>query len=555
MGKFTCIYCGKEVDYKDVLFAIKREAQEDAGQTNSFGGFGIVGVSGEFGLDSFATPKVEEKLEEVVVDEVKDNFENVLGDWRLDEKYNIEMKKYLYYMELFKQQDIFAVRWTDMPDEVKHGCAYGTSINGGVPVSVELCEADSDKAQQTYITNHCCPYCHSIMPVDYVNAKTKDICRIAMFGGSRAGKTEYITAAYQNMTEFFGSYYGFSSVQAEADTKKVMDHIIYNWNYNADNARQSAQSEKKVEAHMEATPITPIRPLVFSTTPDETKKFIVLYDVPGEIFTEANRSHLLSYKGVTDFADNLIIVADGGSQVSSFISGQLRNDEYKNEFNQSAKDGLKNIVNNYVQTVAGRGKKLSGVAIAITKFDKLLERDPQIKSVSKDVKRLQFLNGNEYNDHYGKVSMVVIRNVNRTLRDEVIRKNNDCAGALLAINEKMGINPMVFAVSTHVKTDNGYEACTGPNINRHRILEPLLYLLANAGILKMEDAEAIKLGKMLPKCRKKYDKYTTKIDELRNNMEKCAGNDKRSEKKREKFNAKIDKFEGKRSELLDMVEI
>ena len=286
----NCPICNKPFKIEEILFAKHRPLTEMGEHIDG----ADINIEGEGLSDSF-----------------------ILGKWQVDNQYNAEMKKYLYMEDVavFTEQAVFAVKW-GMGCEPGVGKAMGIEDNG-MPTAVELCEEDAKEAESRYITNCICPYCHSPLLQGYLKATEKDVCRVALLGGPRAGKTQYMLAAYQNIMAFFTTNYGdmVTNVSADPMSIKVMEYLT--------------QLMKDSEGAIPATPInSKILPVIIEIeTPDcnGMLKYLVIYDVPGEAFQSGNEDCLMEYEGLICLSDSLMILADGGTQVFTSMNNKIKN--------------------------------------------------------------------------------------------------------------------------------------------------------------------------------------------------------------------------------------
>lgn len=473
----TCLYCNEEFKYEEVLFAEMREA----------------------------------------TDKEREDGEDIFGCWVKDDVYDDHMKRFLYTKnddKIYKPREIFAVKWGK---ESRKGVGKGILLEDqNVPVTVELCAEDKEACNGTpYLANCCCPRCHSVLPRNYLN-KEENVCRVALLGGSRAGKTQYLLAAYQNMAAYLATVYQLaSSVKIDEVGKRIMEHLY---------------EEFKKNNYIGRTPMEYIRPIVLTISQSTEDKYLVLYDVPGEVFMDKYVNQMLKHEGVMRLADTLLIVADSAGQVFSKLKNNILNQGSNDENSmiealvKEAPEGdaqghaeqhsgegedaqtcmelsLNDMIINYstyAQTMRrdeqGNFRPYKVLGLLLTKFDKAIDRKAASfleRPLLKCVMGADFEEDMHTSVHYKGVDMDAILSVHHELRQMIEQDRGDailCDDILKTIREQMKKEPIVFGVSTYERMNEteGFRECMEASLNRHRVLDPFFYLLAEQNFVEQK---------------------------------------------------------------------
>lgn len=480
----TCPICNETIEYKDILFAVHKPVAEvpdskftpnnvfstipqnnDTSPANTSEADKSQGTPSENNTNLTDTTN-EEKIE--------------YGVWQRDDTYNNRMKEYLYMdnNEVFTEQAVFAVKWDS---QSCHGT--GAAMKGDtIPAAVKLCEEDAKEVQAEFLTGIICPHCHSPLIPGYIMAGKEDICRLALLGGSRAGKTQYILAAYQNLMEFLVDKYGgmVTNISTDLMSKKVMQHL----------ENEMKNNDGKLPPTQLMTKILPIVFEMEVINGQGQKKYLIMYDIPGEAFTDLHKNELVAFDGILKNSDALMILADGGTQVFSSIKNDIYQGKDNNvEMQESCTLSLSSMISQFCSALeAYDERKFKSVSVVVSKFDKVVERNPEIKK--NEGLYPHALNPRDSDNHQKQVNKQVIAQINNEMRSILgLKEKGNTSDALLGtivketIPNKLQITPHIFAVSTYNKDGNSYKACDRANLNRHRVLEPILYALAESGIL------------------------------------------------------------------------
>ena len=487
--------------------------------------------NGEFGDDEVLFAAIGAPMANEANGE-SDDENDIVGRWVTDHTYDDHMRRFQYMNDknVYAPRSIFAVRWGK---ESAKGVGKGTPTQGQhVPAFVELCAEDQKACGTSYLGICCCPRCHSVLPVDYLNTDAKNVCRVALLGGSRAGKTQYLLAVCQNMQAYLASVYQLAmSVETDEVGKRVLERL---------------EEELEKVRFIDRTQLQRIRPIVMTLHQTDKDKYLVLYDVPGEVFELENVNQMLDYEGLMKLADSLLIIADSAGQVFSSLRNDILNrkgtaeeaqdnvrqnagsnesdqtcmldtaaeeaqdnvqqNAGSNESDQTCMDlSLNEMIGRYSdyaeamrRDVQGHFRPYKVIGLLLTKFDKAIERRAATfleDSSLKCVRGADFEADGQTSVHCKGVDVDAIMAVHGEM-SRMLREPDSaivCNGVLDTIKGRLGKEPIVFGVSTYARPNEneGFSVCNGPSLNRHRVLDPIFYLLAENGLVQRRITEEI----------------------------------------------------------------
>ena len=528
----TCLYCGKDFEHKDVLFFKRKDASVGWNRPRS------------------------QKPEELQEGEKRQTREDIMtslvqevetGKWIQDKLYDFFLSAYLYMDQepVYKPQDGFFVKWGT---QAERGCGKGTVPNGAnVPSDVYLCEDDVEELniglggqiRIISLSECCCPHCHVAFPQNYLNTSEDHICRIGMVGGPRAGKTEYITAAYQNISQKFGMYRNMGIFSTDAMTKKIADYLC---------------KEYQEKGYIPETPMVPILPLVFAYSCDSFNGYMVIYDIPGELFTDERHDELVTFEGTLKLSDSLLFLMDSAGQVFQTLNDQVLENETSNP-DENQQDCILNADAlckrfNDTATSIRAGRKYEAIGLVISKFDKAITHETLLENYRK-----KFTNCFNPKDSmvHGKgegVDMNAISSLTNELK--VLLDDGDISmipGFFDWFCKTMEVKPMMFAVSTYKNNGKGYEKCQIPSSERHRLLEPLLYLMAVKKFVPSFGGGNPEewMQYLRPREVEKYQKYKNGVEGIQ--LELSENGEELKERKIRKLERKLEKLKDKMKAL------
>ena len=526
-----CLFCGEELKPKDVLFGMRKDSKTTVGgqQNQEHKREDKTNFDNKSG---FLNPEEEGDSETITEAESEFSAEDAnLGCWVLDKPYGDFLKKYLYMdiKTVYKEQLIFAVRWSGEDACHGRGKAVKMEKNKQLPLDVQLCPEDAEACDgYEFLTRCFCPHCHCEIMQGYFDTPEDRIHNIAFVGGSRAGKTQYITAVYQNLsspTSMLSRAYRMGDVEFDPLSEGVMRYlsdVLSGKLTNADVADtliDTTESDASADSQsgrgkMETTKRMPILPIVMKITRDnrtgvvevskdfgvETEtdiSFIALYDCPGEIFDRRYEYELPNNKGLR-LAESLLFLADSAQLFQTLFDAAEDNPAVKQDTCMLDLSGMLLRLRERFGHVP-----FKAVSFVVTKIDKVIDND--VCSLSRTNRRpndyLKVLMSRDYQDHKGAVDLNAIEIIDNTMRfvletnsaddsdgDEretplaqpgIINRLENC----FACCDKNNIK--VFAISTWQRRDDNspFEICGEASMNRHRLLEPILYLLAKLEVL------------------------------------------------------------------------
>lgn len=546
-----CLFCGKELKPEDVLFGMRVKNEGQHGPDHNKGK-----NEGQHGLDHgredeakrgstspFLNSGEKGGSETCTETDRERSVEDAdLGRWVPDKTYDTFLKKYLYmnFKSVYDEQIIFAVRWSH--EEACHGQGKAVKMgkNKRLPLDVELCAEDAKASGYEFLTKCFCPYCHCEIMQGFFDTPEERIHNIAFVGGSRAGKTQYITAVYQNLSaSMLSRYYRMGYVEFDSLSKSIMTFLSNTLSGNLSmgdavnameaNAKASASGDtvdpKKDASEasasedaqsgrgtMKATERKPILPIVMKITRDSrtditedtrddgtSKKtdvsFIALYDCPGEIFRSQNEYELPNNKGLR-LANSLLFLADSAQLFQPLLYDAERDKAVKEDTCMlDLAEMLYHLRDRFGDS------EFKAISFVVTKIDKVIDGNvcglSRVNLGSRTLPKV--LQSKDYLDHRDAVDLNVIEIIDNTMRDALGEDDGqhntqwDEKLALLGVINRLEEcfarcdrdNIKVFAVSTFSRSNDNsrFEICGEPSMNRHRLLEPLLYLLAKLDVL------------------------------------------------------------------------
>lgn len=504
-----CLFCGKPMKPGDILFGMRRN--DDVDTSNGLGMTSSTAVKTTVSGSSFlGTDDTSDHDESVSVSESEEPEANIeLGAWVKDTPHSDFLSKYLYMdmRGVYQPKQIFAVRWSRTECVHKLGLAEG-SLPGGVPIKIKLSPEDAQVAGVEYLTQRFCPHCHCEIMNGYMEAEEARIHHIAFVGGSRAGKTQYLTAIYQNLFEI-GSLmndYKMGTVEMDGLSESVMKHLSSVFSGRVDGGRSI---ERGRQGHIDTTQMAQILPVVMRVTPmdangsfdSKKRSYIAIYDCPGEIFSANHVNEMVSRLSLRK-ADALLFMVDAAQLFWALNNYARERDEVRQD---TCMLDLLSMIQRFSEYFPENRYKAT--AFVITKMDQVI--DNEVCSLSRSNVRPgaynKVLQSKDYKDHDRAVNMNVIAQIDNNLR-AVLSGDNDDRDSLmtpgivtLTENNLAGCRQgqlKVFAVSTYTRPadDECFIPCGVANRERHRLLEPLLYLWAELDIIAKDYGEKGPLG-------------------------------------------------------------
>ena len=362
---------------------------------------------------------------------------------------------------------------------------WETALEQRVPRFAKRYDGDDERI----LTERICPHCHCEIPGEYFVASERERVRsIALIGGTRSGKTQYMLAMLQNLKLEFSNELFLGHVTVCNDSKLFIDTL-----------EQQFQDSKRTDT----TRVGAIFPLLIRIDPFSGGEpfFLRIFDCAGEVFN--NISHIVNQAGLKkEVAEAALVLVDPAQIWGDAVIAK------ETDRGEHYSDTMGSLL-----TKIQQGRALTGlkqVAVVMTKFDLVLMRpaltrrggtpdgNPQHRDSA-----LSFYNGS-LSAHQTGVSIHEINTVHLNMK-QFVYSNGAGRNLLQSITDMLGTkddNIKCFCVSTYkwssdeerrslaakrqderATEQSGVEQdllipCVNANPERHRLIEPILYLMA-----------------------------------------------------------------------------
>lgn len=513
-----CPICGKTFEFEDVLFfgtrnsvgagGAKRQPSKTmpamgASKSGSMNMSFNMGMGGFFGATPAPKPKEEPAVEAVVEEAPQTDSDIHYAQWAEDAVHMKFMKDSGFWhgdedSGNGKKTERFIVRWS------AEDCAPGTAKadimakNANVPTTVTLCEEDQAKyGKGPILASAMCPHCHCSIDPTYFSIPNENCHTISLIGYPSCGKTEFKLALVEELSKLEDSFELCDSVELTIDSKKMTFNELL---YFRDGEAEATDPEKLVF------------PVVFmvKNKVDSSMHLITLCDMPGEFYRDVldgMKEKLASNESLKKCDAAILMI--GASQLFSACRYDkkivLREDPESGTTEKTIAE------TQYVPVENGKSpyitdplkffnkyevcKHVRHMALVVTKGDLLIgkegkgiadkgEKDPLLK-------QMKICQSDESRDHKAQVSVRVLNQVDEetmrsirksanyrekeSIKDEICKKID---GELRPENIRASVistlrRPNPEKAEFFVVDDSAYP--------RHRILEPILYLMAQWG--------------------------------------------------------------------------
>ena len=360
----------------------------------------------------------------------------------------------------------------------------------GYPLTIRV-QADQEQSEEgeqagelitpTWtLTKKLCPHCHCELPLDTM--VHDDIQHhVLMLGGSGAGKTSYIVAALRQMQESFSRNLQMGTFEICEESRPYFDDMEAQYR----NEGQVATTTRK-DRQM-------IFPMAFHIGVTDDKgnfvkgAYVILHDFPGE------GMHVPDYAAnlyALDKMDTVIVMAD----VHQFYPIQTENGDDVGNGTRSYNRDFMDMFNRLRDSVLPLMKVETVVGILL-KVD-LIMKDDQFGGKDGYIVKESPLSDSDLTDqHRQAVDMSVIDNNSNAVDDLIrctTRSGSGLSERLISQFSSVKEKPKAykcFAVSTFSLNKTTMEWENSPDRPGHRVLEPLLYLLAHWGIVQEKPVE------------------------------------------------------------------
>jgi len=547
-----CPFCGKSFEYKDLLFFGEMKAsggsayvQDDQNQsvtatmsTDMFNMFNFDDVS--------SVPSMEEAQEETAA-----AADDIYGVWRDDDVYNEYIKRYHGSKDIRKSR--FAVRWSadEASHGIGKVSRWLDPNTKQIPFAIALCDEDMKKyakdAEIRTLTRIMCPSCHCEIKVQYLGAPEANCHTAVLVGGKRCGKTQYRIAMMQNLRRFLATEYGlcdkielfsasneFYKVEEEefrgaympgATPIKLLFPLVFEVCpvHNRDDRRYVSlydlpgevfgSEEENEDAAGNADAISFLMENQGIAQADSALFIIDAAQLHSAIHEKYKTETIpipeqnvpaQEEAAYTEYAEEMY----GGEEENS---GENAEEQRKGLTVQFYKEQNITIPLQALQD-AGVNNNIKRIAVIVSKADLLFEVPSSKFNTSRDTmpacKHDDCHTDGIMQGHKGGVYIPCINQVSNNVIEEIIQSQNGGSEAILVqqknslkedIRHRVGIRPenveddiKFFAVSTfeYKPEEAKYIPCVEASMNRHRILEPVLYLLAKWKVVPIKEVEA-----------------------------------------------------------------
>ncbi len=314
-----------------------------------------------------------------------------------------------------------------------------------------------------------CPHCHSRLPVrDMLGSKTH---HVFLLGGTGAGKTTYLIAMLQQLKQTLGRGLHLASVSFGEESEPYY---------------QALQEQYSTRGVLDATQlktqlgggIFPIVMDIESQSLNNQRAFVVLHDFPGEGMDE--EEYLANLREL-EKAETIIVIGD---------VNQFYNIDRERTQDIRCFDGDFDSMFRKIRGSAIPSMRAETVMCVLLKVDLIMSREGEAPRPGYIAPR-QILQSGSMDMHVGAVDMGTIDQVSRTIDDNIRRvTNRSLTEHMRAVFDGQLEKPKCykcFGVSTFTRTDSDWQNIYDVSGTKHRVIEPMLFLLAQWGLVAQSD--------------------------------------------------------------------
>ncbi|MDO4866178.1 MAG: hypothetical protein Q4C10_06435 [Clostridia bacterium] len=495
----SCPFCKAKFEYKDILFYMTREMTTGS-MGSTMGAQRFDGVGGSiFDMSLDMNPSMDLGDVPAAADSEPRKEENPekIGVWAPDNVYYENRAR--FSTGGGSNEERFIVHWD--PENASPGVAKADLWHDenakDFPLTVQLCEADQASAGSTdLLTNMICPHCHFEIPKVLLEIPDENCHSIALIGYPSSGKTVYKFVLNQEIKRLVNVYNLVDSVSVFVDAKELTEG--------------EANEEGKIEATVAGATVCP---LVFAIKRGEQSFLISVYDLPGEVYREDTK-YVAKLAGNYDLfnSDGAMLLVDP-VQLYADLNERSVVDKNGNEVEIQYVVPDTDITAPLTRMEEFQiGKQMKYMALVLTKADLMFSGECGDYFKGAYLRQLKMCHSKEYDDwksssdpgshqgHFGKVKPQIINAVdNEVMRVIDAIPAYDWQDVKAKICSKVAgdalkpENIRAFAVSTLRRVsaddpdDTQFVMSNQAHLPRHRILEPLLYLLARWNVVESEN--------------------------------------------------------------------
>ncbi len=489
-----CPFCKKEIKLEEILFFASRESGGHTGHSvrekqrddEDFS----TSKKTRRGMKSAAVEPAEIEEDVQQTEAAQQEAESFIGKWAVDEINKNYLADFLNAGEI-KDKNRFIVHWSDKEAVRGVGKAILYGNNKLLPTAVELCEEDAAIAGARRLTLAMCPHCHCPIPAKYMETPEENCHAIRLIGYPASGKTQYKLAVREEMIRNLSVRYQLCQ---QVEMFGASDDFLINEEENFKDGKAESTAKDQV-----------VFPMVFAIRKkNNVSHLVTIYDLPGEAFRPGNGGVLVDNQANGD-ADAALLMVDAAQLYDNVRNEKIlvvsKDGEHNEEFdsveeNVTILEPLKNLEE------FDFGKNVEYLALVVTKADLLLGKFGNCFGENNPVtlKQLRICQSDEFNDHKKSVRAQVMNQVDmetmRAIREtEIYADHEDLKQEIcdyLGDTKLKKENIRAFTVSTlrrpnSMNTD--FVVCDDSGYTRHRILEPILYLLARWNVVDCEGGD------------------------------------------------------------------
>lgn len=310
-----------------------------------------------------------------------------------------------------------------------------------------------------------CPHCHSRLPIrDMLKSKTH---HVFFLGGTGAGKTTYLVAMLQQLEHTLSRGLHLATVSFGAESDPY--YRVLCEQYGTKGVLDATQLKKQIGGG-----IFPIVMDIESSASPNQRAFVVLHDFPGEGMKE--EEYLANLREL-ERAETVIVIGD----VNQFYNIDRERTKDIRFFEGDFDSMFRSIRGSAISSITA-----SMVLCVLLKIDLIMSREGEAPRAGYIAPK-QVLQSGDMGMHVGAVDMATIDRVSRTV-DENIRQvtSKPLTSHLRTVFDDQKEKPKCykcFGVSTFTRTESGWSNIHDVSGTKHRVIEPMLFLLASWGLV------------------------------------------------------------------------
>ena len=329
-----------------------------------------------------------------------------------------------------------------------------------------------------------CPRCHLTLPKGFA---TEQVRTIGLVGGTRCGKTTYMTIACKYMKYMLGKMNNgmdLGKVDFIYESEKYLNDL-----YESQTGATGAISTPEEDTVMDR----PVFPIVAHVTPADTSYrpfYVIFRDIPGEYMKPENKDKLIN-SPIPDSTDLISLI-----DINSLMDTRMMEDHRFGDFCPLQADELfENFdeLGDAMKPADGSGMKLQTVQICVTKLDFWIDAD-------RDAGRTALFARATESKHRNSISDRTLDMISGQIREK-LRSNvagSDHSELMEAMLQDMGmreadLRTAYTAIASRVIPGNEAVFENGGIDYKHslNVLHPVLNIFRWADLLPHDDDDRI----------------------------------------------------------------